>query len=133
MTVVEVSNPFENDGSYSVSYSIQGDPTSVGAMSSKTSYTVNDGVSEITLPSADQFEQVGINAANMGDNGTIILVHEYTFLGDSLITWDNGSSIEDTNSWEPHPNVIPVTRGQNVTVTYTSLDGGSTWIGKVIT
>jgi hypothetical protein len=132
MTIAEVINPFQNDGSYPVSYSIQGDSNSVGAVSSKTSYIVDVNTPELILPAADQFEQVGVNAANVTENGTIIIAHEYIFMGDAIITWNNGSSIENTNSWNPHPNTIPVTQGQQVTVTYTSKDGGNTWIGNIL-
>lgn len=129
MTVAEVANPFQQNDVFSVSFSTEGDGADIWAISSKTHYDVNS--SELYLPAASEFNTVGIDHANMGDNGTIVISHEYTFLNDCLILWNQGSAIDDINSWETHSSTIPVSRGQTVIVTYTSQDGGSSWVGKV--
>lgn len=128
--IVEIYNPFGSEDDISITYSVEGAGNSVNGLSSKTQYNVDSP--QMTLPAPNEFEKVGIERASMNDDGTLIIVHEYMFYTDSLITWENGSSIDTTNRWENQAASMPISRGQKVTVTYTSKDGGNGWIGKVI-
>ena len=127
VVIAEFVDPFDESAPVYASFTLPTDGSYNAG--SRSVFTVNSG--SIVLPAASNFNNMGFPEVAMGDNGRVVIIYEYRVTTDTLVTWEQGSAIDNTNSWKDHPESVNLAPGAKLLVIYSTEDGGSSWTGEI--
>lgn len=130
ISMVQIAYPFNNGGEIASDF-MTFDDEKYDTITSVSNYNVN--ASELILPSADKFYDLGLPIAKMSSGQTMLVVYQYAFHQDSVISWDFAGTQPTSDSWKNHPDRIKMAAGNKAIVTYASNDGGHSWVGSIST
>lgn len=125
--IAEFVDPFDASAPVYASFTLPSDGSYNAG--SRSVFTVSNG--SIVLPAANNFRNMGFPEVTMGDSGSVVIIYEYRVTTDTLVTWEPGSTIDNSNSWKEHPETINLAPGDKLLAIYSTEDGGSTWTGEI--